>query len=212
MNNRSTIQQYPHRHIRIKISLGKTLAIGCVNQGHGTQACFPHNLFMIQPLRMLRTISCVQWSPLFAAHVQREEDSAAGKRLWVGVLDGGRGGVDFDRLHNRIPTLQLGELILFEINLVPTHVICGQERIGGWRWAHGYVNEYYILCAANWITILDYSYIGAGIAQVAASTGHKVALTDVSKSVLDGSMLRERMTTIWTKAVVLSKAVKFSYT
>ena len=72
------------------------------------------------------------------------------------MLDGGRGGVDFDRLHNRIPTLQLRVLILFEINLVPTHVICGQERIGGWRWAHGYVNEYlHLVC--NQQTELLYS-------------------------------------------------------
>ena len=90
-------------------------------------------------------------------------------------------------------------------SVVKNVLVVGGGLMGTWM-------NTYILCATNWITILDYSYIGAGIAQVAASTGHKVALTDVSQSVLDGSMLRERMTTIWTKAVVLSKAVKFSYT
>ena len=88
-------------------------------------------------------------------------------------------------------------------SVVKNVLVVGGGLMGTWM-------NTYILYATNWITILDYSYIGAGIAQVAASTGHKVALTDVSQSVLDASMLRERMTTIWTKAVVLSKAVKFS--
>merc|ERR1719322_2060049 len=40
------------------------------------------------------------------------------------------------------------------------------------------------------VLVVGGGLMGAGIAQVAAPTGHKVALTDVSQSVLDGSMLR----------------------